>query len=624
MRSNPQGAVDPRRVSRIHEVGRRLAWPAVLVLALAPRVWFLAQWPTNFDADEALVGVHAREILSGRFSLFLPGQSYMGSLQSLLAALFVGLFGPSATAVRLAPLLWLVPGYWVLRAWQGRSTETDPRAAAQLLTLFWMLPPAVLFLAGIKARGGYLESLVLGLLCIHLWRPRRRETRFGFCGRPLLAGGLLGLAIWTHDQAMLFVPAALLLGAIRIGTRFRRKPPPSTEGPTSSAAGVVRTALFAVGSVLGYLPLWLPRLLPFGLGPPGTEGTGWAPAFSSLARPSLLADLLQAFPAALTTGVRPGNALSVLLAVYVAVYLAAAVSGVADWIRASRRRAERIWTIDPGLTLTAWLAAGSTAVLLVTPEFLEDPQWFRYTLPLTPFLVLAAARGVSTWPGRIRRPSAWGIALLGAVAALSATPAWVLPQAALRPALVRGLRAEGRHEVIAGWELAYYVRLMTQDEILASSYTPPRFPEVNARVNATPEAWIVQPRAGWRPRASSESQARGGTDPADLAEAFLQGARLDPADPAIRVALDALDSRRTLYARFEPFPLLQPADFAHDWRGWPYRRPLEDFTAIVWDPRCPSPVPDSLLRQRLRETLATGRFVPVIDRGGWAVYRRAR
>jgi len=137
---SPDGAARPRWISW-------LAWAGLAVLALLPRVLFLRAWPENFDADEALVGVHVREILAGRFSLFLPGQSYMGSLQSLVGAVCVGLFGSTATAVRLAPLLWVLPGLRVLRAWQRRG---EPAGSAWILAALWLLPPAVLFHAGTR------------------------------------------------------------------------------------------------------------------------------------------------------------------------------------------------------------------------------------------------------------------------------------------------------------------------------------------------------------------------------------------------------------------------------------------------------------------------------------------
>ncbi len=613
MSLHPEEAGQVPRRSRARRLAIRLAWPALLLLAVATRIGFLAQWPANFDADEALVGLHAREILAGRFSLFLPGQSYMGALQSLIAAPWVALFGPSATAVRLSPLLWVPLGLWVLRAWQRRATEDASRRPALRLALVWLLPPAVLFLAGVKARGGYLESLVLGLLGTLLLWPARRESGSRCLRDSLLGGVLLGLAVWTHDQALLFVPAALALLVGQVAARWRPRP-----------AGVLSLGVAALGFLAGYLPLWLPRLVPAALGPPGTEGTGWAPELASILRPALLADLARAFPAALTTGTWSSNEAAVALALFTLVYLVVSALGVIDWIRAARRRRAWLGAVDPGLALAAYLGAGGLAVLLVTPEFRNDPQWFRYTLPLTPFLVLSAARGLGVWPARHVAPIAVCLAILGAITALSATAAWVLPQASLRPLLARELLAQGHREVISDWELAYFLRLHTRDEILAASYTPPRFPDVNARVSASPEALIVLARRDWRPPGSADAVAGGRADASELAAAFQQSARPDPPDPRLRAALAALDPRRTLYARFEPFPLLRPVDFERDWRGWPPRRPLERFEAIVWDPYCPAPVPDELLARRLGEVLAAGGFSAAFEGGGWAVYTRAQ
>jgi hypothetical protein len=104
------------RPQELFRQGLLLAVLGLVALAVVPRVIFLSRWQDNFDSDEALVGVQASELLRGHFSLFLPGQSYMGSLQGLLAAPWVAFLGHHATAVRLSPLLWIVPGWLALAA----------------------------------------------------------------------------------------------------------------------------------------------------------------------------------------------------------------------------------------------------------------------------------------------------------------------------------------------------------------------------------------------------------------------------------------------------------------------------------------------------------------------------
>jgi hypothetical protein len=47
-----------------------------------------------------------------------------------------------------------------------------------------------------------------------------------------------------------------------------------------------------------------------------------------------------------------------------------------------------------------------------------------------------------------------------------------------------------------------------------------------------------------------------------------------------------------------------------DWRGWPYRRPLDRFSAIMWqrDYARLCPVPAARVEDRLREVQRDGRF----------------
>jgi len=437
------------------------------------------------------------------------------------------------------------------------------------------------------------------------------------------------VAAWTHDQALLFLPPAALLLALGAARGRCAAGPgslrPAGVRPLGTAA--VRLLLGIGGFAAGYLPLWLPRVVSFALGPPGTEGTGWEPDVSALFSPAAWGDALRFFPAALTPGARPPGATGALLGLFATAWLVFAAYGLADAIRASRRAGRPLWSIDAGLVLTGWLAAGNLGAFLATPAFREDPQWFRYTLPATPFLALAAARGLAALPRRASFPAAGVLAAIGAWAALQAPSGWDYPQARLRPALARALRAEGVREVISDWQLAYFLRFVTRDAILASSCSPPRFPEVNARVHASPAAWFAYGRGAWEPRTEPRGSATGGDGApgrasagatqragapadawADLREAFVAQPRGGTMDVRPARALAGLDPRRTLYVRFEPFPLLRDGEFRRDWRGWPYRRPLESFTAVVWDPACPALVADSLLKRRLHELQESGRF----------------
>ena len=142
-----------------------LALSAVLLAALALRLYLLAGPQTELEGDEAIVGLMARHILQGERPLFYYMQPYMGSLEAYLAAGVFALLGSSTLALRLVPLaaallftsLVFATGYRI-----------GGLAAAVLSAAYVAVPPAFLALWSLKARGGYIEILALGQLLILL------------------------------------------------------------------------------------------------------------------------------------------------------------------------------------------------------------------------------------------------------------------------------------------------------------------------------------------------------------------------------------------------------------------------------------------------------------------------
>ena len=77
-----------------------LASPFVAALGL--RLFILSLDRMPFESDEAIFLLMARHILKGGRPLFLYGESYGGSIDSYLTALFYHFFGESITGPRLA------------------------------------------------------------------------------------------------------------------------------------------------------------------------------------------------------------------------------------------------------------------------------------------------------------------------------------------------------------------------------------------------------------------------------------------------------------------------------------------------------------------------------------------
>jgi hypothetical protein len=227
-----------------------------LVVGIAARTWFLlhpavvsAGEPDVYQADEGVVGLMAKHILEGRsLPVFFAGQQYLGALEAYLVAASAAVLPASMIAVRVVPYLFslaLIPLVW----WATRPLFG--RAAAALAAALVALPSPYLLEWGLKARGGFIEHVVLSVLLVGLFArlayARRRDW-----GTRLALGLVAGLAAWVNQLVgtTLAVTAAVL---------WRRR-------------GFDRgLAIAGVGFVLGAAPLLVhvardPSAMPSALG----------------------------------------------------------------------------------------------------------------------------------------------------------------------------------------------------------------------------------------------------------------------------------------------------------------------------------------------------------------------
>lgn len=196
---------------------RTAAVPLVLLvlLALALRIDFLVAGGGVIDADEAIVGLMAKHHLEGReLPTFYYGQHYMGSLEPLLVSFVFRLFGVSAVALKVVPLLFsllLVPLVYLL------ARAITDRGGALLAATLIALPPSPLVVWSAMARGGFIELVVIGALallvtCRWLRAPTLRGTT--------LIGLLLGIGWWVNNQILFFmgpIGLMMLLRGSRLG-----------------------------------------------------------------------------------------------------------------------------------------------------------------------------------------------------------------------------------------------------------------------------------------------------------------------------------------------------------------------------------------------------------------------
>src|SRR4051812_19198039 len=126
----------------------------ILLIGLLARVTLVLSDFGFLDADEAIVGLMARHILAGERPSFYWGQGYMGPLEAYSAAALFALMGPSAVALKLAPVGYSLAFVLLSAVVARRLFGSSP---ALLAAAYLALPPMMLALWSIKARGGYAE-----------------------------------------------------------------------------------------------------------------------------------------------------------------------------------------------------------------------------------------------------------------------------------------------------------------------------------------------------------------------------------------------------------------------------------------------------------------------------------
>ncbi|MFZ0429971.1 MAG: glycosyltransferase family 39 protein [Acidobacteriota bacterium] len=184
-------------------------WPVLLVAVLVPRILLLWRFRgALIESDEAVIGLMARHLLSGEWTVFYWGQHYLGSLEAILAAVPVWVFGTSPLILKLVPLV-LFLGFLVLH--QRLAREILPRSSAFWATALVGCSPAFLMIWSMKTRG-YMPVFLLGtaalLVTARLLRDPDRSSLY------LWLGLLLGIGWWAQFLVIVYllpIAVALLL-----------------------------------------------------------------------------------------------------------------------------------------------------------------------------------------------------------------------------------------------------------------------------------------------------------------------------------------------------------------------------------------------------------------------------
>ena len=391
---------------------------AIAVLgALALRLFFIRTPHGALDSDEAIVGLMGRHVLRGEFPIFYYGQKYMGGLEPQLAALGFAIGGATPLVLKLVCLAVALVLVWLTAELGRRILGPGPGLVAGV---FMAIPPIFLTVWSVKARGGFIETLVLGSLVL-LLAHRTVEMAGRRRLRAALVLGLVGgLGWWTCQLVGSYLAAAGVLVVRGAGW----------------AAGLRVLPAVAGAFVLGSLPMWLDGWLRRPVASPT-----WVVADPATAARQLGDVFWIGLPALLGPGGRwPASwAVEVLTVPVLSVYALAWL--VLVWTRVRAWRGGPEPSPGTGAALDAIVALPVIAALACA---LSGFGWFvaepRYLLPLAAVVpILVAALLATIWrAGWPRAAAALGMALLAVNVAGHLLAPWTAARVApysLEPAL---------------------------------------------------------------------------------------------------------------------------------------------------------------------------------------------
>lgn len=463
-------------VDRLSPVRRLAPLFAALLLVVVFRLPPLLN-ANALNSDAAIVGLQARHLLEGEFSLRLWGSPYQACLDVVLAAALFMFGGSSAFLLLLVPLLGMLVMVWLTFSIVAR--HAGPAGA------FLAVLPLVFATQAVNSPMTYVlrQSLatwaVCAVWCFELAGERAHPARWFAAG-----GALVGLGLFLDTFFAVLVPPLVLFGVLRAWST------PSRKG-----------ALTALGVACG-LGLVFSIALLWGAPPSGSTMT-----FRSFGRNwSMLWD--QCLPFALGTRVwLPGSVewlapipVHVLQFIAALVFVLALASGAALALR-TRPHALGLLGVTAGLAAVGAFLLSSAPFDMWSTRYLAPLLWFA-PFALTPLLVrFGAARGAL-----VVGPWALSALVSGWVSygPFVDGPAIVRTERGIAAAeleLGRVLRERGVHHAQAQYWQSYRLSLLWREDPLVVPLEPDldRHPESRKLVDAAKQVAHVfhpsEPRA---------------------------------------------------------------------------------------------------------------------------------
>ncbi|MEP7198865.1 MAG: hypothetical protein ABI874_03515 [Chloroflexota bacterium] len=482
-------------------MSRPTRWLLIIVcLGTFIRLAFLAASQMMIEGDEAAVGLQALHILRGERPIFYPGQAYLGNFESYITAAVFAIGGASRLTLKLVPLIFaLVFIYLCFRI--GVEIFHDERIGL-FAALAAAAPPVYVVMWSVKARGGYIEALVLAQLAwlwINRWafssplspvgqgdkgdKGERSRTL-----RGLIAGLISGYAIWMNPITLyVFAPLGIVLTAHALGHwRDWRN-------------GVMPIVAVLLGALIGLLPFILFRIA-YGDAAFGVVTNNVPPqsAWRDLVEQVWQYFWRDSIPTLLGLRGPKDKPFALDWRVIVTPIYLVALMWLVRIARASHGAVVlllMLLVVFPIFAVGA-LAGGNFAAIIPDSGLLT-----RYLLPLTIVCALALAVLLTALPTRLRAlalvvvlgVNVWTTISADAVA-LSRNEFANQPLPAINAELIAFLDQANLQHIFTNHWIGYPLMFDTRERILTFDYAAPdldRFPDASAQVRAARNAALV-------------------------------------------------------------------------------------------------------------------------------------
>lgn len=418
---------------------------ALLVAAVALRVWAVTGDRGLLDGDEAVVGLQALRAAHGDEATFFLGQPYGGTLEALLMSVPMRAVGAELWVVRAVAIALAVAAAVVVGLLARKVLADRPGAPWLAGALLAAWPPIYVWF-GTRSLGFYLSSLLLGLATCLLLAVVADDQRWRWYG---LLGIVAGLAWWQSPYLAYFA----LPGVAWLALHGRW-------------AALARLPLAVPTAVLGAAP-WLLYNLDHSFRSLDTDlyglaGGSYAEKVWYVVHTGLpIATGLKAPFSAAWSGGWLGQAVYVVVTGGV---LVAVVVGL---------RARRLWALG----LVAFPLVFAVSPLAPTPA---HGRYFLYLAPWLALLVADLACRSRAWLAA----SASAVAVTTAFGLVALDLPWRGVYGPDTGAARAALRVAGVDHVFADYFIAYRLVFESDEEVLATPFQAVRDPRIDAAVRA--------------------------------------------------------------------------------------------------------------------------------------------